>query len=465
MKQFYPLFCILFFSLLTSVFPQQYTWANYTQILKKISPPKFPARDFPVISFGAKGDGKTDCSMAFTEAIIACNKAGGGRVVVKGGVFVTGPIHLLSNVNLYVDKTATILFSADRSKYVPLVLTRFESVECMNYSPCIYAYEQQNIAVTGEGVLDGQGSNDNWWNWVEKPQYGWKNGMPSQNAARKKLNDMAEKNVPPDQRVFGDGAYLRPNLFQPYKCKNILLSGLTLKNSPMWFINPVLSENITIKNVTIDGLGPNNDGCDPECCKYVLIEGCSFNTGDDCIAIKSGRNGDGRRINVPSENIVIRDCKMKDGHGGVVLGSEVTGGIRNVFAERCVMDSPELERAIRFKTNSIRGGIIENIYVRDITVGQVSDAVLKVDFYYEEGDAGAFTPALRNISLERVTSKKSPYGIWIKAYDRSPVTRLTLKNCSFDNVQKENVLQSVKDVTFTNFRINGKKVFYYQQGK
>jgi polygalacturonase len=233
----------------------------------------------------------------------------------------------------------------------------------------------------------------------------------------------------------------------------------------MWFINPVLSENITIKNVTIDGLGPNNDGCDPECCKYVLIEGCSFNTGDDCIAIKSGRNGDGRRINVPSENIVIRDCKMKDGHGGVVLGSEVTGGIRNVFAERCVMDSPELERAIRFKTNSIRGGIIENIYVRDITVGQVSDAVLKVDFYYEEGDAGAFTPALRNISLERVTSKKSPYGIWIKAYDRSPVTRLTLKNCSFDNVQKENVLQSVKDVTFTNFRINGKKVFYYQQGK
>lgn len=465
MKQFYPLVCFLFFFLLTSALPQQYTWSNYTQILKKIVPPKFPARDFPVTSFGAKGDGKTDCSIAFTEAIIACNKAGGGRVVVKGGVFVTGPIHLLSNVNLYVDKTATILFSTDRSKYLPLVLTRFESVECMNYSPCIYAYEQQNIAVTGEGVLDGQGSNDNWWNWVEKPQYGWKNGMPSQNAARKKLNDMAEKNVSPDQRVFGDGSFLRPNLFQPYKCKNILLSGLTLKNSPMWFINPVLSENITIKNVTIDGLGPNNDGCDPECCKYVLIEGCSFNTGDDCIAIKSGRNGDGRRINVPSENIVIRDCKMKDGHGGVVLGSEVTGGIRNVFAERCVMDSPELERAIRFKTNSIRGGIIENIYVRNITVGQVSDAVLKVDFYYEEGDAGAFTPALRNISLERVTSKKSPYGIWIKAYDRSPVTNLTLKNCSFDNVQKENVLQCVKDVTFTNLRINGKKVFYYQQGK
>ena len=201
----------------------------------------------------------------------------------------------------------------------------------MNYSPLIYAYEEENIAVTGKGILDGQGSNENWWNWKGNKNSGWTEGTPNQKDDRDKLFKLAENNVPPEERVFGDGHYLRPNFVQPYKCKNVLIEGVTFKNSPMWFIHPVLCENVSIKDVTVEGLGPNNDGCDPESSKNVLIKNCYFNTGDDCIAIKSGRNNDGRRINVPSENIIIQNCHMKEGHGGVVIGSEISGGVKNVF--------------------------------------------------------------------------------------------------------------------------------------
>ena len=248
---------------------------------------------------------------------------------------------------------------------------------------------------------------------------------------------------------------MRPNFVQPYKCKNILIEGVTFKDSPMWFLHPVICENVTVSNVTVEGLGPNNDGCNPESSKNVLIKNCYFNTGDDCIAIKSGRNTDGRRVNVPSENIIIQNCVMKEGHGGVVIGSEISGGVRNVFAEECIMDSPNLERAIRIKTNSIRGGVIENLFVRNLKVGEVSEAILKIDFYYEEGDKGAFTPEVKNILLENIESQKSPYAIWIKAYERSPVHGLVLKNCRFANVANNNVMENVDAPQFFGVFFNG----------
>jgi polygalacturonase len=433
-------------------------WKQLDGILSKINPPIFQNKTFNITNYGAIGDGISDCTNAFKNAIDDCSKNGGGKVVVPKGEFLTGPIHLKSNVNLYVSEGAVIKFSKDKNKYLPVVYTRWEGVECMNYSPLIYAYGQENIAVTGKGVLDGQGSNDNWWSWKGKTDYGWKKGMPNQDAARNKLQDMAEKNVPVEKRIFGDGYYLRPDFIQPYKCKNVLIEGVTFKNSPMWFIHPVLSENVSIINVTVEGLGPNNDGCDPECCKDVLIKGCSFNTGDDCIAIKSGRNTDGRRVNVPCENIVIQNCKMKDGHGGVVIGSEVSGGIRNIFAENCEMNSPHLDRAIRIKTNSIRGGTIENIFVRKIKVGQVGEAVVKINFFYEEGDAGKFTPVVRNINIENITSKQSKFAIWIKAYERSPVKNLKVENCEFKNVKNANIIENVKNFILDSVKINNKEI-------
>ena len=439
-------------------------WDQLDTILKNINPPVFPDKEFNITSYGAVGDGKTDCTKALKNAIEDCSNNGGGKVIVPGGTFLTSAIHLKNNVNLYISENAVIKFSTDPKKYLPVVFTRWEGVECMNYSPLIYAYEQENIAVTGKGILDGQGSNQNWWSWKGKKDYGWGEGEPDQKSGRDKLFEMAENNIPPEERILGDGHYLRPNFFQPYKCKNVLIEGVTIKDSPMWFIHPVLCRNVSVLNVTVKGLGPNNDGCNPESSKDVLIKNCYFNTGDDCIAIKSGRNNDGRRVNIPSENIIIQNCKMKEGHGGVVIGSEISGSVRNVFAENCEMDSPNLERVLRIKTNSIRGGTIENVFMRNVKVGEVSEAVIKIDYFYEEGDIGKFTPIVKNIFVENLTSGKSSYAIWIKAYDRSPLQNIELKDCTFDNVEKENVLENVENLEIESVVINGKE-FTFKKDK
>ena len=454
----YLYFFIASLSLAQQVSPTPQGWDAFPALLKRILPPTFPSRDFNVTEFGAVGDGKTDCSKAFKKAIEKCNASGGGRVVVPKGIYLTGAIHLKSNVNLFVSKEATIRFSTDSKKYLPVVFTRWEGVECMNYSPLIYANEQENIAVTGEGVLDGQGANNNWWSWKGNKETGWADGKPNQKDARKELFEMGEKGVPVSERIFGEGSYLRPNFFAPYKCKNVLLEGVTFTNSPMWFINPVICQNVSIIGVTTEGLGPNNDGCDPESCTDVLVKDCSFNNGDDCIAIKSGRNNDGRRVNVPCENIIVQGCKMKEGHGGVVIGSEMSGGVRNVYAENDTMDSPNLDRVLRIKTNSVRGGFIENIFMRNIKVGQVAEAVVKIDFYYEEGDAGKFTPVLQNVEVKNVECNKSRFGIWIKAYDRSPATNVHIENCTFNNVAEPNVIENVKNLSMINVKLNTQSV-------
>ena len=430
-------------------------WESLPAILHRIQPPTFPNRDFVITAFGAVGDSTTDCTAAFRRAIEACSEAGGGRVVVPKGIYLTGAIHLRSNVNLYLVKGGVVRFSTNPKDYLPVVYTRWEGVECMNYSPLLYAYEQENIAVTGNGVFDGQGAADNWWSWKGNAQDGWKKGMPNQKKARTMLFALAEKGVPVAKRLFGEGSYLRPMFVQFYHCRNILIEGVTFKDSPMWFLHPVLSRNVSVIGVTVEGLGPNNDGCDPESCTDVLIQNCQFDTGDDCIAIKSGRNADGRRVDVPSENIVIQGCSMKDGHGGVVIGSEISGGVRNIFVQDCVMDSPRLDRAVRIKTNSVRGGVVEGVYARNIRVGQVAEAVLKINFFYEEGDTGPFTPVVRDIYLDRVTCQKGKYAIWIKGYERSPIRNLQFSDCVFNGIAEPNVLEAVQGVTISSVTLNG----------
>jgi polygalacturonase len=430
----------------------QDAWAQAASILARISPPRFPDREFDVTKFGAAGDGAKDCTAAFRDAIAACQAAGGGRVVVPAGMFLTGPIRLKGGVNLHVSSGAVLRFSRDPRQYLPVVFTRWEGVELMNYSPFIYAFEEDRVAITGGGTLDGQADPEHWWPWKGKDA---KTPGPNQAPARARLFGMAAQGVPVAARVFGEGSYLRPNFIQPYRCKNVLIEGVTIRNSPMWEIHPVLCTNVTVRKVTIDSHGPNNDGCNPESCRDVLVEGCTFDTGDDCIALKSGRNEDGRRLGAPIENVVIRDCTMKDGHGGVVIGSEISGGARNIFAERCYMDSPQLDRALRIKTNAMRGGTIEHVYMRDVTVGQVAEAVVTVNFFYEEADAGTFQPIVRDIEVRNVTSRKSQYALLLRGFRQAPISDVRIVDCTFDNVAKPDVLEAVKDITLTNVKING----------
>src|SRR5262245_17614985 len=420
-------------------------WSEASAILARIKPPAFPSREVDVTTHGARADGTTDCTAAFRAAIESCLKAGGGRVVVPNGRFLTGPIRLRSNVNLHLADGATIAFSQDPSLYLPAVLTRFEGVELMNYSPFIYALDETNVAVTGRGTLDGQADAQHWWSW-----------RTGQAPARTKLLQMAADGVAPEQRVFGDGASrLRPNFIQPYRCQNVLIEDVTIVNSPMWEVHPVLSRNVTVRGVTIRSHGPNNDGCDPESCRDVLIEKCTFDTGDDCIALKSGRNDDGRRLHTPIENVIIRDCDMKDGHGGVVIGSEISGGARNIFAEKCRMDSPRLDRVLRFKNNAARGGLVERVAMRDVTVGEVAEAIVAADFFYEEGRNGKFTPILRDVDVRNVTSRKSKYAFLLRGFAESPIANVRVSDCRFDGVTDGDVLEGVKDLTLTNVAING----------
>jgi len=417
-------------------------WGALPQILKRIQAPRFTGATFDVRRFGARPDGRSDASDAFAKAIAAA-AGSGGTVVVPAGVFLSGAIHLRSGVNLQVSKGATIRFSRDRRRY-PLVLTRFEGMECMNYSPLVYALDQRDIAITGEGTLDGQADCDHWWPWKGRTECGWKQGDPNQQKARDQLGRMAEDGVPVEKRVFGEGGYLRPMFLQPYRCTNVLIEGVTIVNSPMYEVHPVLCRNVTVRNVKIATLGPNNDGCDPESSVDVLIDGCTFQTGDDCIAIKSGRNADGRRLHAPSENIVVQNCTMKDGHGGVTLGSECSGGIRFVFAQNCKMDSPHLDRVLRFKDNAARGGVLEHVYLRDVEAGQVAGPAIEVDFHYEEGDQGKYLPAVRDVQVENLTVGKCRQALSLRGYANAPIRDIKLRNCTFRNAAESDTIEFVE---------------------
>lgn len=433
-------------------------WDKMYAILESVKEPVFKNKIYVVTDFGAVADGKFNNTEAFKKAIQQCSNEGGGTVSVPAGKYYTGAIHLESNINFHLEEGAEILFSTNPADY-PIVHTSWEGTELMNYSPLVYAYKKNNVAVTGKGTLNGQATEANWWPWAGKG-YGFKKGMPSQADPqnRDRLVQLAEDGVPVEQRVFGDGHYIRPTFVQFFECTNAMLKDINIINAPFWVIHPIKSVNVIVDGVTITSHGPNNDGCDPEYCKNVIIRNCSFNTGDDCIAIKSGRDGDGRRVNIPSENIVVQNCKMYDGHGGVTIGSEISAGVRNVFVENCDMDSPELDRAIRLKSNTRRGGFVENLYVRNIRVGQVKESVLGIDMHYNVhgNQTGNYKPRVENILMENITVKNGGrYGILAKGIAAQPIKGITFKNVVIEKVGKEYVAENVQDLEFINTKING----------
>ncbi|RXG26484.1 polygalacturonase [Leeuwenhoekiella polynyae] len=434
-------------------------WSEADAIIEKIGIIEFPDAIFNIADYGAIADGVSLNSKAFSDAIAACSEAGGGKVVVPAGKYLTGPIQLKSNINLHLKAGSEILFTTDKSAYLPAVHTSYEGMELMNYSPLIYAKGQKNIAVTGKGILNGQADKANWWPWCGADKYGHQEGAPQQKDEHNlpTLFKMIEDGTPVEQRIFGEGHQLRPLFLQTLECERVLIEGVTFTNAPFWVIHPLKSSYVKVDGVTVNSHGPNNDGCDPEYSKYVHITNCNFNTGDDCIAIKSGRNGDGRRVNIPSENIVVENCDMKDGHGGVVMGSEISAGVRNVFVRNCTMNSPNLDRAIRIKTNTLRGGFVENVYVKDIEVGQVKEAVLKINTYYgiygvQEGE---FIPSISNINLENITVENGgEYGLLIRGREEKPVTGISLKNVTIKNAETPLLVENCEPINYINTTIN-----------
>jgi polygalacturonase len=380
--------------------------------------PKIPSAVFDIRDFGAVEGGKTKATQAIARAIAKASAAGGGTVLVPPGRWLTGPIHLASNINLHVSTGATLSFSQDFADYLPPVLTRWEGLELYNYSPLVYAKDCENIAITGGGKLDGQGAA--WWPWKK-----------TQKQAANQLYDLASAGVPPEKRVMAIEGGLRPSFIQPHGCKNVLIEGVTLTNGPFWTIHPVYSENIIIRRVRVETSGPNNDGCDPDSSRNLLLEDSWFSTGDDCVVIKSGLNEDGWRVGKPSENIVVRRLHGELGHGGVVIGSEMSGGVRNVW----VTDSEFVgtDRGLRIKSMRGRGGIIENVFYENVRHRDLRLMVVEMTSFYATSTLEPKTdtpPTIRNVHVKNISARGAKRAIDIVGLPESPI-----RNVSFEGVE------------------------------
>lgn len=413
---------------------------DYPALEKSIAAVRIGDKHYDITNYGARLNASPKQNQkAINKAIEKCSKSGGGKVIIPKGVWNTGAIRLLSGVNLVVEEGATLQFVFDASLY-PVVETRWEGLGCYNISPLIYAAGQHDIAITGKGTIDGGGARDTWWTWTGVERFGWRQGMYNQRQSRAKLQEWSESQTPIAERVFTKDNAMRPQTVNFMRCERVLIEGVTFLRSPFWVLHPVLCSDLTVRGVKIINEGPNGDGCDPESCNRVLIEDCLFRTGDDCIAIKGGRNKDGRMWNIPCQNIIVRNCKMEDGHGGVVVGSEISGGFRNLYVENCQMDSPNLDRVIRIKTNTCRGGVIENIFVRNVEVGECREAVLKINLNYEPREKAerGFIPTVRNVVLDNVNCHKSKYGAYISGLDESvQIKDVTIRNCKWTGIETQ----------------------------
>ena len=413
------------------------------RILDQIQEPEFPDRDFYITDFGAKGDGQTDSRPAFEKAIEKCNQAGGGRIIVPPGVwFSKGPIHLKSNVNLHLEEGATIRFSDNTDDFLPVVLTRWEGTECYNYSPFIYCWQGTNVAITGKGTLDGNAKNS----FVP-----WK---PKQKPDQLLLRQMGNNGFPVHKRIFGKGHWLRTPMIEFFGCKNVLVEGVTIIDSPFWVIHPVYCENVIVRGVTVDSWNENNDGVDPDSSVNVLVEDCVFNSGDDSVAIKSGRDQDGWRVGQASENIIIRNCVMNSDDNGLTIGSEMSGGVRYVFMEDCQIGS--VESAIFFKSNLDRGGAVEHIRARNIEVNLTSRAVIQFMTDYSGWRGNHYPPVFRDFIIEDVTCKKADkYGINAVGKEGAPIRDIVIRNVLIENAKIPQLLSYIENFRFENVSVNG----------
>jgi polygalacturonase len=416
--------------------------------MPQLKRPSFPDRTFNIRDYGAvqckwEDVEKHKSTEAINKAIVACNKSGGGKVLIPKGNWLTGAIVLKSNVNLHVSEGAVVHFSNDLEDYLPVVHVRCEGVEAYNYSPLIYAPFVENIAITGRGTLHGHGRW--WWSWARNNNRG---------------NRIEETKIPLAERRYGKGGGregMRPTFIVPWKAKNILIEGITLKESPMWNVHPVYSENIIVRGITVHSLeSPNGDGIVPDSCKNVLIEYNHLETGDDAVVIKSGLNEDGLKIGIPSENIVVRNFTARDvrtGSGGIVFGSETSGGIRNIYVHDAYFDG--CDRGIRFKTTRGRGNVIENIYIKNVEMKNIERQAINFNSYYEHEATGK-SPLFRNVYINNVRVNGANTAIEMIGLPEKWLENINVKNAVFENVQNGAIAHRVKELVLEDVSIKSK---------
>ncbi len=413
--------------------------------MPQLKRPSFPDQTFDIRDYGAvqckwEDDEKHKSTEAIRKAIIACHENGGGKVLIPEGDWLIGPIHLKSNVNLHVAEGAVVHFSNDLEDYLPVVHVRCEGVEAYNYSPLIYAPFVENIAITGRGTLHGHGRW--WWRWARNNNRG---------------NRIEASKVSLEERQYGKGGGregMRPTFIVPWKAKNILIEGITLEESPMWNVHPVYSENIIVRGITVHSLeSPNGDGIVPDSCKNVLIEYNHLETGDDAVVIKSGLNEDGLKIGIASENIVVRNFTARDvrtGSGGIVFGSETSGGIRNIYVHDAYFDG--CDRGIRFKTTRGRGNVIENIYVENVEMKNIEAQAINFNSYYERGATGK-SPLFRNVYINNVRVNGARTAIEMIGLPEKWLENINLKNAVFENVLNGAIAHRVKELVLEDVSI------------
>lgn len=419
-------------------------WERVPSILEKIVPPTFPDTVFNVLDYGAVPDTTVDSRMAIIQAINDCNLAGGGVVSIPAGTyFVKGPIVLKSHVNLRVEEGARLEFSTQAKDYLPMVLTKWEGTECFNYSPFIYAYQCTDVAITGKGEIDGNGAvTFNTWHAKQGP-------------AVERLRQMGQDRIPVYERVFGEGWYLRPCMIQFFGCKRVLIEDVKIYDSPFWIIHPVYCDNVTVRRVYIDSNNYNNDGCDPESSTNVLIEDMDFNVGDDGIAIKSGRDQDGWRVGQATEDVIVRQCHFSQ--WAITIGSEMSGGVRNVYIEDCKIDS--CRNGIYFKSNMDRGGFFENLYMRNISADICHWGVINFRTDYHGYRGGNYPTQFRNITIENVTCNRvDSVAIMANGIPEAKLHNITLRNIEVKQAPKATQMKNVVNLVLDNVRVNGKTI-------
>lgn len=418
--------------------------AKRDEILKSVSGAKIPATAKSILKFGAKGDGKKDCLPAFKKAMTQSKKNGGLRIVVPAGVYyIKGPIHFESNTCIDLQEGATLKFAPEPEYYLPMVKTSWEGTFLQNHSPFIYGYNLHDVAITGKGTIDGNA------------QTTFATWRKDQRAARDLSRKMNHENTPVEKRNFGGDYKLRPHLIQFFGCSNVTVADVFITNSPFWCVHLLKSQNIICRGIRYDAKLVNNDGIDPECSKDILIEDIDFNNGDDNIAIKSGRDNDGWNIGSPSENIVIRRCHFKGLHA-VVLGSEMSAGVRNVFVEDCTY-AGYCKRGIFVKTNPNRGGFVENLFVKNCKFDEVEDLFYITSMYAGEGlDDNHFT-TIRNIYVENMSCNKArKAGIVLQGTKAKPISGVTFRGVEIGEVKNALSIDNTEGVNFSDCHLGGK---------